>query len=224
MYGGICSKGAQSYCELKVGRQFEPGQQVFNNYSMKTNAELLLGYGFMIPESDNLHNDYTHVRKRADTPTASEEYYISARPMDHPSSILGRYKQEFVITLPPGKTILGAFRHVQPEMAWDIFSTITQGQAAQLIPGSEAEQQQRFFSGNVGEECRPFLEQTVAIIQHKVLQELERLEETDVEVVEGDEDGLTARQRLALEYRKRCRLVLENTLEAMDDGDDILGS
>jgi protein-histidine N-methyltransferase len=68
---GITTNGTNSpsppssTCELRVGRPFQPGQQVFNNYSMKTNAELLLGYGFMLAPTASLHNDYIHVRKRA---------------------------------------------------------------------------------------------------------------------------------------------------------------
>ena len=91
-------------------------------------------------------------------------------------------------------------------------------QRAKMFPGHATEEQQRdaFLRGRVdGNEARLYLEQTMAIIQHKVMQELERLEETDVEVDEGDEAGLTVKQRLALEYRGRCRAVLENTLEAM---------
>ena len=220
---------APSCCELRVGKEFGPGQQVYNNYSMKTNAELLLGYGFMIPESDGLHNDYTHVRKRTNTPKASEEYYISRRPMDHPSSLLGRYRQELTVDLPPGKTMVGAFRHVQPDMVWDIFCTLNPPEErARILPISsscgeeeaERQRQHRFFSGEVeeGSEAHAALEHTMAIIQHKVMQELERLEETDVEVSPGDEEALGRNQRLALEYRQRCRMVLENTLEAMGAG------
>jgi hypothetical protein len=212
-------------CELKVGRTHTAGQQVFNNYSMKTNAELLLGYGFMLPATKDLHNDYTHVRKRTNTaPQASEEYLISLRPLSHPSSVLGRAKQ--ALALHPSAAVLGSFKHVQPEMVWDIFCTLaTPEQRAVLIPvpGGEAAdmyQRDRFFSGRVDGEARMYLRQTVAIIQHKVLQELERLSETDVEVAGGDEGDLTRNQRLALDYRGRCRKVLEGVLESMG-GDDI---
>ncbi|TWU75705.1 hypothetical protein ED733_007533 [Metarhizium rileyi] len=218
-------------CELRVGRTHMPGQQVFNNYGMKTNAELLLGYGFMLPVTKELHNDYTHVRKRtlatadaAVPPQASEEYLISLRPLSHPSSVLARAKQS--LALEPSTTVLGSFAHVQPEMVWDIFCTLTTpGRRAALMPepeGASAEtyRKDRFFSGKVDGEARLYLQQTVAIIQHKVLQELERLTETDVEVVGGDEEDLTRNQRLALEYRGRCRDVLEGVLEAMG-GDGI---
>lgn len=216
---------AKQQCELKVGRTHVPGQQVFNNYSMKTNAELLLGYGFMVPATKELHNDYTHVRKRTTAaPQASEEYLISLRPLSHPSSILARSKQS--LTLDPSTTVLGSFKHVQPEMVWDIFCTLTTPEKrAVLIPVSKGKaagqyQRDRFFSGKVEGEARMFLQQTVAIIQHKVLQELERLNETDVEVADGEEGDLTVNQRLALDYRLRCRKVLEGVLESMS-GDDI---
>jgi hypothetical protein len=228
--------GGKDACELRVGRSHGAGEQVFNNYSMKTNAELLLGYGFMVPATEGLHNDYTHVRKRtaAAAPATSGvaadpgEYYISRRPMDDPSSLLGRNRQALVVELPAERPMLGAFRHVQPDMVWDIFCTLAESQgtsAAELIStgveGEGEEQQQRerqrkLFSGAVDGHCEPFLEQTVAIIQHKMLQELERLEETEVEIVGGDEDELSGNQKLALEYRRRCRAVLENALEAME--------
>ncbi|KAF4976867.1 hypothetical protein FZEAL_6532 [Fusarium zealandicum] len=215
-------------CSLKVGKAYQPGEQVFNNYSMKTNAELLLGYGFMLPESDELHNDYVHVRKRqAAQGVATEEYYISLRPIRHASSLLARSKQ--AIHLSESASVIGAFQHVQHDMVWDIFCTLAPPeQRAQLVPvqgelqGEAVEQAQRdaFFSGQVSEEGRMFLQQTAAIIQHKVMQELERLLETDVEVVGGGD--LTRNQQLVLDYRARCRRVLENTLEAINS-DELFG-
>lgn len=209
-------------CDLRVARAYQPGEQVFNNYSMKTNAELLLGYGFMLPETEALHNDYVHVRKRqAASAAATEEYYISLRPIRHASSLLARTKQ--AIQLSESATVLGAFQHVQTDMVWDIFCTLAPPeQHPQLVPvdaglqGDAAEQARRdaFFAGRVNEQGTMYLQQTAAIIQHKVMQELERLDETDVEVVGGGD--LTRNQQLALDYRARCRRVLENTLEAMD--------
>ncbi|CAG9936885.1 unnamed protein product [Clonostachys rosea f. rosea IK726] len=181
-----------AYC-IFSSRSFRPSLVL--SPAMKTNAELLLGYGFMVPATEGLHNDYTHA---------------------------------LVVELPAERPMLGAFRHVQPDMVWDIFCTLAESQgtsAAELIStgveGEGEEQQQRerqrkLFSGAVDGHCEPFLEQTVAIIQHKMLQELERLEETEVEIVGGDEDELSGNQKLALEYRRRCRAVLENALEAME--------
>lgn len=228
-------------CHLKIGREHTPGQQIFNNYSPKTNAELLLGYGFMLPATDELHNDYIHVRKR--TPPAPpppvnqaggnvpEEYLISLHPIAHASSFLAISKQNLVVNpQPPLPGLLGAFKHVQHDMVWDIFLTLLQHSSVPLIklipldsttfPTEEEavrQRQEKFFSGQVNDECHEFLEQTVAIIQHKLLQELERLNETDMEVVGEDEALLSPNQRLALEYRERCRQVLENSLSAMGE-------
>ncbi|EHK47093.1 hypothetical protein TRIATDRAFT_298882 [Trichoderma atroviride IMI 206040] len=227
-------------CQLRVGREHQPGQQIFNNYSPKTNAELLLGYGFMLPVTDELHNDYIHVRKRT-APSAPlpsnpqsgssmpEEYLISLRPVTDPSSLLAASKQALVVN-PPALGLLGAFKHVQHDMVWDIFMTLLQHSSIPLIkliplnsntfPSEEEavrQRQERFFSGHVNDECHEYLEQTVAIIQHKVLQELERLNETDMEVVGDDVDLLSPNQRLALEYRERCRRVLEKTLGTMGE-------
>ncbi|KAH8174912.1 SET domain-containing protein [Sarocladium implicatum] len=199
-------------CSLYVDRDYKAGEQVFNNYSMKTNAELLLGYGFMIPATNGLHNDYIHVRKRTDTMEASEEYFVSMRPMDDPSSVLGRTKQ--VSDVP---NVLRSFRHVQQDMVWDIFCTV----AASADPINNDVKPQDVLSGNFHGGLRPFLIQTVAIIQHKILQELERLDETDLEVDEDQRADLTRNQRLALDYRASCRQVLESTLEAIASDDAV---
>ncbi|KAG6023156.1 hypothetical protein E4U19_004542 [Claviceps sp. Clav32 group G5] len=241
-------------CSLLVGKEHQPGEQVFNNYGLKTNAELLLGYGFMVPTTEALHNDYIHVRKRrshqpsttpnnpqdsshlSNSSNASHEYLISLRPLAHPSTLLARARQS--ISFPPDLPLLGSFQHVQLEMVWDILCTLTTSpQRRILMPvptGQEQEDHDQepndvdsfhrrlFFSGHVGASAREVLGQTVAIIQHQLLQELERLDETDVEVVDGDEADLTGNQRLALDYRARCRGVLEGVLEAID-GDDVFG-
>ncbi|UKZ78392.1 hypothetical protein TrVFT333_006129 [Trichoderma virens FT-333] len=240
---GAGVRGSGAAVQLKVGREHKPGQQIFNNYSPKTNAELLLGYGFMLPATDALHNDYIHVRKRtasspATTPaqpgsSSPEEYLISLQPISHPSSLLAASKQTLTVFPPPPLPgLLGAFKHVQHDMVWDIFLTLLQHSSVPLIklipldsntfPTEEEavrQRQERFFSGHVNDECQDFLEQTVAIIQHKILQELERLNETDMEVVGEDANLLSPNQRLALDYRERCRQVLENTLSAMGEDD-----
>ncbi|RDA89711.1 hypothetical protein CP533_2521 [Ophiocordyceps camponoti-saundersi (nom. inval.)] len=213
-------------CELHVDRIHAPGAQIFNNYSLKTNAELLLGYGFMLPVTDHLHNDYLHVRRRG----SASEYLISLRPLAHPSSLLVRAREQS----PPksGDGVLGAFQHVQADMVWDIFCTnVPPKSLAQLIPTHESEgddedvdceRRRRFLTGRVADDCRPYLKQMAAVVQNKVLQELEQLDETEFEVVGGDAQLLSRNQRLALDYRARCRQVLENTLEAMGRfaGDD----
>ncbi|OAA78049.1 SET domain protein [Akanthomyces lecanii RCEF 1005] len=223
-------------CELQTSRAYQPGEQVFNNYSFKTNAELLLGYGFMIPPTAALHNDYIHVRKRAAAAggggggggeaSMSEEYLISARPLSDTSSVLARSKLPAVagFDVEHASSITPAFQHVQPDMVWDIFTAIAPGDACkQLIPvddnGEDADRRRRllFLAGQVDGACLPYFAQTAAIIQNKVIQELERLNETDVEVDDDERARLTPCQKLALEYRDRCRVVLESTLEMMNN-------
>ncbi|KAJ6789149.1 hypothetical protein PWT90_01542 [Aphanocladium album] len=252
--GGIAGgdSGVVSGCELQTGRAYQPGEQVFNNYSFKSNAELLLGYGFMIPATESLHNDYIHVRKRTAgagggggggeaAPTTSEEYLISARPLSDPSSVLARGKLPAVAAgfdVDQAAAITPAFQHVQPDMVWDIFTSIAPGDAyRQLIPvdssdgGNDgrgddeaaADRQRRLLllTGRVAGPCLPYFAQTAAIIQNKVMQELERLNETDVEVDEEDRARLTPYQTLALQYRDSCRVVLESTLEMMNNDETL---
>ena len=193
-----------SSCELRVNRAHAAGEQVFNNYSPKTNAELLLGYGFMIDSSVTLHNDYTHVRKRGAT-APGQEYLISLRPLDDASSLLGRARTDLV--LKEEDVFLASFRHVQPDMAWDIFC-VMRG----VEPTGDEQAMRDFLAGRVAGEDVSLLQQTVAVIQHKMLQELERLEET-----ERGQSATTRNGTLALDYRRRCRDVLEAVLTAMTE-------
>jgi hypothetical protein len=63
----------------------------------------------------------------------------------------------------------------------------------------------------------PLVEQTKAIIGNKVMLELERLDETEVEVDAETGSRLDQNQRLAIQYRSQCRKVLEAVLEAMTE-------
>ncbi|PHH59442.1 hypothetical protein CDD81_3202 [Ophiocordyceps australis] len=205
---------AGRHCQLRVGRAHAPGQQIYNNYSMKTNAELLLGYGFMLPTTDHLHNDYTHVRKRTNAaPVASDEYLISLRPLSHASSMLARSRAK----APAPDHVLAAFCHVEPDMVWDMFCTLTASHQRRHLLASDTDHCRRahFLAGRVDGAARDYLVQTIAMIQHKVLQELQRLNETEVEVAGNNWALLTPNERLALDYRDRCRKVLDNTLEAI---------
>lgn len=202
-------------CELRVGKAFAPGEQVFNNYSAKSNAELLLGYGFMIPPTETLHNDYIHLRKRGGAP--GEEYFVSLRPVTDPSSVMIRAKMG--VNVEALKDTLPAFARVQPEMIWDIVTMVMdeeQRQAAMPVEGDEAKMAM-LLAGKVAPEYKPLLEQLAGTIQGKLIQELEKLNEDDVEVEEEDIPRLCEQQVLALQYRERCRAVLEAALTAIDE-------
>lgn len=62
--GGNDDLVGRTCCRFQTFDAYGPGEQVFNSYGKKTNSELLLSYGFVVPESDDLHNDYFHVRKK----------------------------------------------------------------------------------------------------------------------------------------------------------------
>jgi protein-histidine N-methyltransferase len=212
-------------CRFLTQDSFGPGQQVFNNYGMKTNGALLMAYGFLIPESSKIHNDYIHFRRKAVEGNTEDvertvEWYVSLRPMHDPSSVVGRSVQ----TTPanPG-SMHPAFTHVQDGLVWDIVRLqTTPEQRREILPVDESldpdrrdhEQLHQMLSGRIAPEARPLLEQTVAIIYNKVLQELERLDETEFEV---ETEGLSRNQQTALQYRRQCRKVLENVLESITE-------
>ncbi|KAH6637080.1 hypothetical protein F5144DRAFT_592042 [Chaetomium tenue] len=67
-------------CTLVCGEHYPPGAQVFNNYGLKTNSELLLGYGFILPPTPALHNDYLSRRLPS---AATPEPTPLRRPVPH---------------------------------------------------------------------------------------------------------------------------------------------
>ncbi|KXH46081.1 SET domain-containing protein [Colletotrichum salicis] len=235
---------------LRTLDPYAPGAQVFNNYgTTKTNAELMLAYGFTIPESEVLHNDYVHVQKRGGgAKTAAEkggeggdggagaafgnnkakDYLISLRPVSDPSSVAARSGQ--LLSDVHGDAILPPFRHVQDVMVWElILAQTTAEQRSEMIPvpecgdggddGSKAdlERLRMILTGRVPAATQPLLFQTIGIIQHKVLQELERLDQSEFEMEEAE---ATRNQIMAYRYRRQCRKVLENVLESMEMPDE----
>ena len=204
-------------CRLVTRDAYASGAQVFNNYGMKSNAQLLLAYGFMIPPTDDLHNDYVHIRKRAAPGADSQkqpEYLFSLRPMSDRTSVLGRALQTEDIS---PDDAFPAFRHVQDAMVLDLAQQIMQHNPALLQP-EEGEEGllRRILTAELPGESAQVLNVAVATVQQKALQELEKLDESEVEVDEGVEAQLTAHQRLAVRYRARCREVLEAVMESIE--------
>ncbi|KKA30936.1 hypothetical protein TD95_004336 [Thielaviopsis punctulata] len=219
---------------LCVDREHREGEEVFNNYGMKTNAQLLVAYGFMIAESEDLHNDYVHQRKRnaaAEQGGVKHDYVFSLYPAQDKRSrllaerqmILPRRLAEITST-----HTLSSFARVQDDLVWDIvLQQVPVQQLATILGLAETATEQtpektreamlaKLLTGDVPKEIKPVLLRTMAVIQNQALRDLEALEETDVEVHEEDVPNLTKCQQLALEYRGRCRKVLEAVLEAMD--------
>ncbi|CAK7244243.1 MAG: hypothetical protein STHCBS139747_005779 [Sporothrix thermara] len=88
-----------------TGTAHASGQPVYNNYGSKTNSELLVGYGFVLAPTTDMHNDYVHLRKRGElgkgaaeadaaagtsASTVHRDFLLSLRPMREASSIVGR--------------------------------------------------------------------------------------------------------------------------------------
>lgn len=121
-----------------------PGQQVFNSYGTKTNSELLLSYGFVLPETDALHNDYVHLRKKAaqgegiTTTTSSctnskpQDFLVSLRPMNHPSSLAGSRRQ--LVASHPDFDLRPEFAHVEDGLVWDLcLAVVGEGNKASFL-------------------------------------------------------------------------------------------
>ncbi|KAM0335018.1 hypothetical protein ACHAQA_000052 [Verticillium albo-atrum] len=211
---------------VKTLDAYGAGEQVFNNYGSKTNAELMLAYGFLIPESPNLHNDYVHLQLRTADQAASSladsskprSFFFSLRAAADPSSLAARRQ----LTLPDmdPASVLSAFRHVQDALVWELFLLQTTPEQRDLIEISadarepDQERLKAVLTGKLPEEFQPILEQTMAIIQAKAMQELEKLEQSDFELDEDME--ATRNQRMVYQYRTQCRQVLINVLESVE--------
>ncbi|KAL2266835.1 hypothetical protein VTJ83DRAFT_6187 [Remersonia thermophila] len=139
--------GSGEACRLICHDPYQPGEQVFNNYgSDKTNSELLLAYSFILPESDALHNDYVHVRKRGPASDADRDrcdgtsgrqqqqktdFLISLRPITHPSSLAAHARLRLAaLTQPPSSassspfSMLKYFTHFEPALIDDLVSAV----------------------------------------------------------------------------------------------------
>lgn len=143
--------GVSETCRFITFDSYKPGEQVFNTYGKKTNSELLLSYGFMLPESEGLHNDYVHLRKKEntladeqagppgqigkmDSGTSGEagipkstkkppkDFLVSLRPMNHPSSLVGQSRNW--VAKEAGLDIRPEFSHVQDNLVWDLCLSI----------------------------------------------------------------------------------------------------
>ncbi|KAK4152322.1 hypothetical protein C8A00DRAFT_35015 [Chaetomidium leptoderma] len=127
-------------CQLICRDAYQPGDQVYNNYGLKTNSELLLGYGFILPGTPALHNDYVHVRKRHqpeeadasqtddDDDTKPKDFLISLRPTSHASSLVSRSRLSHHSPgrrRPPSRLAsLPYFLHFEPALVDDLASAL----------------------------------------------------------------------------------------------------
>ena len=235
--------------EWIASTDIHPEQHVLNNYGMKTNSELLLGYGFIIPESDELHNDYVHIRTRWETgdgepvdevvehrrdtedtrtpqtkKVTRKDYLVSLRPLDDPSSLVGRARNLLYVNgdghreLP--ETMRSLFAHVETELVWEIMVSLIgveeaeaeetkgahrvadiqtiQGELQRLVHRLPAEKLERLRTG------------TTMALTGKLLLELSK-----VDAEEFDETPTNRNQELARTYREQQRKVLLEALKSM---------
>ncbi|KAK3348581.1 hypothetical protein B0T25DRAFT_225720 [Lasiosphaeria hispida] len=218
-----------SSCQLICEDAYRPGDQVYNNYGRKTNSELLLAYGFILPETEELHNDYVHMRKREQDAASSssadkpKDFLISLRPFDHPSSMAGRSR--------PGVQSLSQlhrlsfFVHFEPSLIWDLAGALSTPEEDQALETPVAHAP----GGSVGlTDLHPGLcelvERIKLMLSAKLRYDYQQLEETDI-IEDDGEDGNNAtaaqpknrNQQLALEYRGQCKKVLLAAMQALDN-------
>ncbi|KAI1324402.1 SET domain-containing protein [Xylariaceae sp. FL0255] len=189
-------------CTLRSEQGYSAGQQIYNNYGMKTNAELLLGYGFILPESDEFHNDYVHVKTKAN-PEAGDlnaSHIVSLRSLSHPSSLVGRSRlldPEHVDCIPP-------FSHLQDSLIAALFESITKGDDEGLDASLTD-----IMQGKIPES-----------IQHQIIDALSAKLNIDLEELElnnPEYEPANRNQTLALLYREQCKNVLRNALTSLSD-------
>ncbi|KAK6844125.1 SET domain-containing protein [Apiospora arundinis] len=199
-------------CRLISGQACESGSQVFNNYGMKTNAELLLGYGFILPETEYLHNDYVHVRTKAtDDDDLAGTHLVSLRPLTDPTSVVGRSKR--LMSDECAGDLVAQFAHIQDSLVTSLYEAITRAAAA--AAGEEDFQDSATMDDiMMGHIAPPVKERIVQALGSKLAQDLDVLEEVEVPT-----EGLNANQQLAVQYREQCIKTLENALRCLASDD-----
>lgn len=232
--------------KLVSGQGHAPGEQVFNNYGMKTNSQLLLAYGFMIGDGDKapekkLHNDYVHVRKRgslqskhnSNADNAPREWLLGSMPMTHTASHIGRILSPVSLFLEESnRQIFPPLALVQEGMVLDLILTLASSAPFSSAPDVQDLLKedhdfilQKFLTVDIRESgaLRAILDQIMGILQHKVLQEMEKLDEGEAGM--GLVDGtlppglglVSERHGLAMRYRTQVRLVLTAIASEIED-------
>ncbi|KAH8890277.1 SET domain-containing protein [Thozetella sp. PMI_491] len=217
-------------CHLVCQGDYKAGQQVYNNYGQKTNSELLLGYGFILPASAEFHNDYIHLRKREDQQLAGDtagseaaegrgraklrDYLVSLRPMNDSSSMAGRARQ---LVQDPSPQRLAQFAHFEDAMVWDMATLLMTEEERAAI-----EKELQNLAARIRE-----------VLSAKLQYELDKLRAAvdfdgrprGVGLESGEHEGTSTNivlseptnrnQELALAYRQRCLLVLDGAIRSL---------
>ncbi|OIW25582.1 SET domain-containing protein [Coniochaeta ligniaria NRRL 30616] len=192
-------------CHFVSCDAYQPGRQIFNNYGMKTNSELLLGYGFIIPESEGLHNDYIHLRKRGPEgaegndpggETKPKDFLVSLRPMQDPSSVVGRSRQR--LRTGGDFEVTPVLSYIEDSLVWDL-----------VVAQAGHDEQLREALESIVDKIRTALLAKLSFDYAKIL---------DPEVYEDGEPALipaNQNQELAAAYRLQCKKILETGIKLL---------
>lgn len=189
-------------CTLRSCQPSSAKQQVFNNYGMKTNAELLLGYGFILPEGEDFHNDYVHIKTKAN-PEAGDldaSHIVSLRPFSHSSSVIGRSR----LLDPAHVSCLPYFSHFQDSLIAALYESITK-RSDDINDASLTDIMQGMIPQTV-------FEQIVDSLGTKLTIDLEEIERHDPPY-----EATNQNQELALLYRDQCKKVLDQALASLSN-------
>ncbi|GAW22140.1 hypothetical protein ANO14919_116750 [Xylariales sp. No.14919] len=189
-------------CTLRSCQPYSARQQVYNNYGMKTNAELLLGYGFIIPESEDFHNDYVHIKTKAN-PAAGDlnaSHIVALRPLSHPSSVVGRSR----LLDPEHLSCLPVFSHFQDTLIAALYESIARhNDTTSDVSLTEIMQ---------GRIPPRLLEEIIDALGTKLTIDLEEVEAHDPAYEAANQN-----QELALLYRGQCKKVLDHALASLSN-------
>ncbi|KAI1419602.1 SET domain-containing protein [Xylaria sp. FL1777] len=189
-------------CTLRSRQPYSARQQIYNNYGMKTNAELLLGYGFIIPEGGDFHNDYIYIKTKAN-PAAGDldaSHIVALRPFSHYSSVVGRSR-----LLDPGHlSCLPNFSHFQDSLIAALYESITR-RNDKTFDVSLTE----IMQGRIPQEL---LEEILNSLGAKLTVDLE-----EIELHDPPYEAANQNQELALLYRGQCKKVLDHALACLSN-------
>ncbi|KAK4238767.1 hypothetical protein C8A03DRAFT_14784 [Achaetomium macrosporum] len=217
-------------CQLICLDAYGPGDQVYNNYGLKTNSELLLGYGFILPETEALHNDYVHVRKRQQQQDGGDsksklpqDFLISLRPITHPSSLVGRSRASS--SSASRLSTLPGFAHFEPALVDDLASAVATPEERQVLQRWNDEKKSTTTDPAAPP---PELAELVGRVKDMLAGKLQYDYQRLVAVEEGDDDDEgqevlpspgNRNQMLAAEYRERCKKVLVAAMQDLKSKD-----